>query len=40
MVEKKNTLKKELAAESRVVRKNSMEILEMFEALEDEIPGL
>ena len=33
-------LKKELARESKLVRDNSMEVLEVFEQLQDEIPGM
>lgn len=36
-LKKRALLKKELAAESQTVRDNSLEILETFEALEDEI---
>ncbi len=32
-------LKKQLAVESKLVRDNSLEVLETFEALEDEIEG-
>ena len=38
-LKKRALLKKELAAESQMVRENSMEVLEIFEALEDEISG-
>ena len=34
---KRAFLKKELAAESQLVRDNSMEVLEIFDAFEDEI---
>ena len=33
-------LKKKLAKESAIVRKNSMEILRELDAMEDEIPGM
>lgn len=36
-LKKRTLLKKELAVESQAVRDNSLEILETFEALEDEI---
>ena len=36
-LKKKALLKQELAQESRIVRDNSLEVLETFEALEDEI---
>lgn len=38
-LKKRALLKKELAKESLLVRDNSMEVLETFEALEDEIPS-
>lgn len=36
-LQKRALLKKELAHESRIIRDNSMEVLETFEAFEDEI---
>lgn len=36
-LKKRASLKKELAKESQLVRDNSMEVLETFEAFEDEI---
>ena len=36
---KRGLLKKELAKESGMVRDQSMEVLEAYENLEDEIPG-
>lgn len=38
-LQKRALLKKELARESRILRDNSMEVLEAFEAFEDEISG-
>ena len=38
-LQKKSLLKKELAKESQMVRGNSMEVLEAFEAFEDKIPA-
>ena len=38
-LKKRALLKKELAAESQMVRDNSMEVLKVFEAFEDEIVG-
>lgn len=38
-LKKRALLKKELAKESYLVRDNSMEVLETFETLEDEIAG-
>jgi len=39
-LQKRALLKKELATESRIIRDNSMEVLEVFEALEDKISEL
>jgi hypothetical protein len=39
-LKKRALLKKQLAVESKLVRDNSLEVLETFEALEDEIEGL
>lgn len=36
-LQRRGILKKELAKESKMVRNNSLEVLEVFEALEDEI---
>lgn len=36
-LQKRSLLKKELAQESQIVRDNSMEVLQTFEAFEDEI---
>ena len=38
-INKRRTLKKQIQYESRLVRQNSVELLEEFERLEDEIPG-
>ena len=38
-LKKRALLKKELARESLIVRDNSMEVLETFEALEDDVLG-
>ena len=38
-LQKRALLKKELVIESQIVRDNSMEVLETFEAFEDEISG-
>ena len=36
---KRALLKKQLLKESRIVRDNSLEVLEVFEKFEDQIPG-
>ena len=38
-LQKRALLKKQLARESQMVRQNSMEVLEVFETLEDEFAG-
>ncbi len=38
-LQKRALMKKEFAKESRLVRDNSMDVLEVFETMEDEISG-